>query len=55
MVVGLILNLDLFTEDLYRVRNTVNILLLCGFRGVTGDEAVRYRIGYQHANNIHGH
>ena len=55
MVAGLILNLELFTEYLNRVSNTVNIFLLCRFRGGAGVEVVRYRIGKQHANNIHGH
>ena len=55
MVLGLILNLELFTEDLYRVSNTVNILLLFRFRGSANDEVVGYIIGNQYANNIHRH
>ena len=30
-------------------------LLLCRFIGGAGDEAVRYSIGGNHYNNIHGH
>ena len=55
MVIGIILNPALFTKYLDRISNTVNILLLCRFVGVTSYEAVVYSIGKQHANNIHGH